>query len=430
MLKKHPLALYITWIVALAVIPLPLIILTNSQLTADYEDLFAYDVGILAYVWWLVIIFLSTRPRWLEKYIGIPSMYFLHASLGVAALIAATAHKFLSPSADHLVETTGDIAWYLAIIGIIYAIVFMSGWLVDRFKLLRQIKLKLSIICSHQVSVWIHRLNLLLILLIWLHVHLIDDFSEMTSFITTFDAYTYIIIGYYLLAKFITLFKTNGTVIANKQLAPNTQQLVIKLDKNDPAYQAGDFYFVSFRGSKSIGREKHPFSVTSAPKNDPHEIAFTIQKLGDFTKKIPSVQIGTRVYLEGPYGQFDRIIRKLPKDQPLVFYGLGSGLAPLLSLAEQYGNQRQIKILWSSSKKNGLYFEKALEKLKKNPNITVIAKEGRFTEESIKKELSPKEIDQGLYFIVGPAHVILNVEKMLRKLNVKSPHIIDERLTM
>lgn len=41
MLKKHPLALYITWIVALAVIPLPLIILTNSQLTADYEDLFA-----------------------------------------------------------------------------------------------------------------------------------------------------------------------------------------------------------------------------------------------------------------------------------------------------------------------------------------------------------------------------------------------------
>lgn len=159
--------------------------------------------------------------------------------------------------------------------------------------------------------------------------------------------------------------------------------------------QAGDFYFVSFRGSKSIGREKHPFSVTSAPKNNPHEIAFTIQKLGDFTKKIPSVQIGTRVYLEGPYGQFDRIIRKLPKDQPLVFYGLGSGLAPLLSLAEQYGNQRQIKILWSSSKKNGLYFEKALEKLKKNPNITVIAKEGRFTEESIKKNCHQKKLIKG-----------------------------------
>lgn len=114
-------------------------------------------------------------------------------------------------------------------------------------------------------------------------------------------------------------------------------------------------------GGKSI-----LFPLRPPPKNDPHEITFTIQKLGDFTKKIPSVQIGTRVYLEGPYGQFDRIIRKLPKDQPLVFYGLGSGLAPLLSLGEQYGNQRQIKILWSSSKKNGLYFEKALEKLKKN----------------------------------------------------------------
>lgn len=78
-----------------------------------------------------------------------------------------------------------------------------------------------------------------------------------------------------------------------------------------------------------------------------------------------------------------------------MFYGLGSGLAPLLSLAEQYGNQRQIKILWSSSKKNGLYFEKALEKLKKNPNITVIAKEGRFTEESIKKNYHQKKLIKG-----------------------------------
>ncbi|MRH72011.1 oxidoreductase [Lactobacillus reuteri] len=430
MLKKYPLALYITWIVALAVIPLPLIVLMNSQLIADPVNLFAYDMGILAYVWWLVIIFLSTRPKWLEKYIGIPSMYFVHASLGIAAIIAATAHKFLSFSFDQPVKTTGNIAWYLAIIGIIYAIVFMSGWLVDRFNVIRQIKLKLSKIFTHQVSIWIHRLNLLLILLIWLHVHLIVRFSRMTIFMTTFDAYTYIIIGYYLLSKFITLFKTNGTVVVNKQIAPHTQQIVIKLDENDPSYQAGDFYFVSFRNSKSIGREKHPFSVTSAPKNNPHEVTFTIQKLGDFTKKIPSVRIGTRVYLEGPYGQFDRVIRKLPQKQPLIFYGLGSGLAPLLSLAEEYGDQRQIKILWSSSQNNGLYFEKDLEKLKKNPNITVIAREGRFTEELMKNELSAKEIDRGMYFIVGPAHVILNVEKMLRKLNIKSSHIIDERLTM
>lgn len=110
MLKKYPLALYITWIVALAVIPLPLIVLMNSQLIADPVNLFAYDMGILAYIWWLVIIFLSTRPKWLEKYIGIPSMYFVHASLGIAAIIAATAHKFLSFSFDQPVKTTGNIA--------------------------------------------------------------------------------------------------------------------------------------------------------------------------------------------------------------------------------------------------------------------------------------------------------------------------------
>ena len=51
----------------------------------------------------------------LKSILASPSMYFSHASLGVAALVAATAHKFLSPSADHLVETTGDIAWYLVL---------------------------------------------------------------------------------------------------------------------------------------------------------------------------------------------------------------------------------------------------------------------------------------------------------------------------
>lgn len=107
----------------------------------------------------------------------------------------------------------------------------------------------------------------------------------MTSFITTFDAYTYIIIGYYLLAKFITLFKTNGTVIANKQLAPNTQQLVIKLDKNDPAYQAGDFYFVSFRGSKSIGREKHPFPLRPPLKITLMKLPLRSKNLGILQKK-------------------------------------------------------------------------------------------------------------------------------------------------
>ena len=431
MLKKYPVALYLTWIVVILVLPLPLIWLLNSQLIASPSSLFAYDMGIMAYVWWLIVIFLSTRPHWLEHFIGIPSMYFIHGSLGVLALMAATAHKFLSFSFDQSVKQTGNTAWYIAIAGIIYAILFMSGWLVDRYLLFRKAKIALSKIFNHQVSVWLHRANLLLIVLIWLHVHLIVRFSSMNTFMVTFDVYTYVVVGYYLLSKFLGMFKSNGTVIQNQELGPHTQQLIIKLDKNSPSYHAGDFYFLSFRGSKNISREKHPFSVTSAAKDNPYEVMFTIQKLGDFTRKISQVTKGTRCYLEGPYGRFNRIIEKLQENQPIILYGLGSGLAPLLSIAEQYGGIRPIRILWSTSKKNGLYFEKTLNRIKEqSPNISVLVKERRFTLEDLQRRLTSEEIKEAVYFVVGPSHVVIKIEKLLKDVGIASSQIIDERLTM
>jgi len=63
MLKKYPMSLYLVWIIILIVMPLPLIILLNNGLVDSTRSLLIYDAGVVAYTWWLGIIFLATRPR-------------------------------------------------------------------------------------------------------------------------------------------------------------------------------------------------------------------------------------------------------------------------------------------------------------------------------------------------------------------------------
>lgn len=88
MLKQQPKALYLTWTAILVALPLPLIILLNTGLLDTNLNLFLYDLGLIAYAWWLAIVYLSTRPQWLDRLIGLPAMYFVHGMLGVLALPA------------------------------------------------------------------------------------------------------------------------------------------------------------------------------------------------------------------------------------------------------------------------------------------------------------------------------------------------------
>ncbi|MGI1818688.1 FAD-binding oxidoreductase [Lactobacillus johnsonii] len=346
MKKAYPIIYVLSWIVILIILPMPLIWLLNSEMIDAPSRLIAYDAGIIAYVYWLAIVLLSTRPKWLEKYIGLPSMYFLHALVGVFALIAATYHKFNSFSLDQNVKLTGNIAWYLAIFGIIYAIFFMSGWLVDRSKTLLKVKRNLEKVFTHRVSLWIHRISIIMILLIWLHVSLITRISLLPLFPKAFDLYTVFFLGIYVVVKIRQRIGTNAELVKNVELSPKVQQLTFMLKKPEKV-EAGDFFFVSLRGS-GISAEFHPLSITNDP-DDGRKLVFTIQRTGDWSKKVDQIPVGTLAYLEGPFGQFEKIIEKGSKTQPLILYGLGSGISPLLSIAEKYVKSRDITLLWSSA---------------------------------------------------------------------------------
>ena len=69
------------------------------------------------------------------------------------------------------------------------------------------------------------------------------------------------------------------------------------------SYQPGQFAFARFE-QNNLSDEQHPFTICSPPGIETANM--TVKVLGDFTKKLyENLEEGTRVRLEGPYGQFN-----------------------------------------------------------------------------------------------------------------------------
>lgn len=85
-MKKHGLYLRIIWLLLAIILPLPLIVILNLGLVDSTQNIIAYSFGIVAYVWWLAIVYLSTRPQWITSKIGVPSTYMMHGNAGCFCL--------------------------------------------------------------------------------------------------------------------------------------------------------------------------------------------------------------------------------------------------------------------------------------------------------------------------------------------------------
>lgn len=420
---NHKLYSGLAWFILAIILPLPLIVILNNGLVDSASHLFAYDLGIAAYVWWLADVYLATRPRWLINLIGMPDNYMIHGIIAVMAIFAATVHKFSSITFHPIIKNTGNIAWYLEIVLMVYAIVFMSGWLTEKIPTVLKFKEKMSKVFTHQVSLWLHRLNFVVITLIWLHVQVIPRLSNVPQFNLVFNVYTAVFLLLYLYKKFVADANENqrGKVVENIALTDNIQKLTIKLNSKAPKYKAGDFYFLSF---KTISSEKHPFSVMSKPNNEKAE--FIIQEVGDFTKKVPKIPVKSLVQMEGPFGLFDKEVKQAAG--PIILYGLGTGIAPLLSLAQEYSNRKDLHIIWSINNETN-YVKTILESLKKD-GVKIDMQKYRFSNEQLKQILTDKEINEGSYFIVGSNTIVPKVCKNLKSIGIKKSHLFDEHLTM
>lgn len=418
------------WSVAIA-FPLPLVIVYDVIATEPASLKRIILFGLIAYCWWLLAILLSVRPRWLDRFVGLPSIYGLHGMLGVLALVLAYIHHEYSYTGNRLARDLGDWSFYGSIVMLCFAVFFLSGWLVDRSRVLAAVKRFLEkAVFRHQLSVWVHRFNLVIVGMIWLHAHLLVRVNQHFVFMVLFDLYTVTVLGFYAWKKWIVPETAlRGTVICNEALGGSTRKLLIDLDQKADAVRPGDFFFLSFQDSTAVGREWHPFSVTG---DDQKTLTFTIRQHGDYTRRLRGLEAGTRVRLEGPYGRFDSIVRAHGQDAPLVLLGMGAGVAPLLSLAAAHHTTRDIHLLWAVRAPEDAYYRDVLAgyEAASNGRMQVTTSVGRFRHDDLTEILSPEAVATGAFFIVGPNPAVIANQRLLRRIGVSTRRIHQERLTM
>ena len=125
-------------------------------------------------------------------------------------------------------------------------------------------------------------------------------------------------------------------------VANNLVELVLEpAGRRRLRYDAGQFvYMAPFDRSLSAGYgEEHPYTLSSSPDEDGLRIA--IKDLGDASRALQSIQPGSRVTIEGPYGRFfpDRAAEKQ------LWIAGGIGITPFLGRARWlHGRQRRCDV--------------------------------------------------------------------------------------
>ncbi len=93
--------------------------------------------------------------------------------------------------------------------------------------------------------------------------------------------------------------------------------------------KAGQFFVWRFLDGPGWSRG-HPFSISTSP--DRRRLTITAKIVGDGTRRLTGMKVGTRALIEGPYGHLTGDRRHGTK---LLMFGAGAGVAPLVSLLQE-----------------------------------------------------------------------------------------------
>ena len=99
------------------------------------------------------------------------------------------------------------------------------------------------------------------------------------------------------------------------------------------AARAGQFFNWRFLTGPGWMRS-HPYSISAAP--DGRTLRITVKDLGDGSHALASVQPGTRVLIEGPYGRLHPGVRTQRK---VTLLASGIGISPIRALLEELPQQ-------------------------------------------------------------------------------------------
>jgi predicted ferric reductase len=364
-------------------------------------------------------LFLSTRPKWAEKYFGgLDKMYMTHRNTSTAAFLLIFVHVLTVP-----ITTSGwRLGNYLAVIAFAGIVSIVLITLAPRIPFLNRLtagdyddwkKLK-RWIGIFFILAFIHALTIgnplnALVAITWVQIFFVIG--------TVSYLYTEIFGGYF--KRFVPY-----QVQAVKHPNALTTEVTMRAKKQPIKRQrAGQFLFVRFPDDRELN-ESHPFTISSAPAED--VLRLTIKASGDFTRDLfARLKEGADAVIEGAYGMFNY---KLGGPKQIWIAG-GIGLTPFLSFLRDMDGALAHDVDFYYTVRHpeeALFLDEIQAAAEKNPRLKVCvrfsAKEGSLTAEEIMKNAGGNITGYDFY-LCGPLPMMQAFEKKFVALGVPKDHI-------
>ncbi|MFZ0566104.1 MAG: ferric reductase-like transmembrane domain-containing protein [Chlamydiales bacterium] len=377
-------------------------------------------VGILGYTLLAFSLFLSSRWKKLEDWIGgLDRVYHLHHKVGLWGFYLLLAHpwinamKWLPQRLDHFFlfifpfhhrvsVNLGSYAFWLMLIIIVITI----------FKLLPYDKWKLT-----------HKFMALVFVLASLHF-LLSSRRFNPSFLSLTPLFIPMCLGLFGIGyKQIWMpffFHYSKYVVTDAQkINDNTMMVTLKPKERPLNFIPGQYAFFSFR--ENLSKEQHPFTTCHFQNSS----IFILAKVrGDFTRSLyEKLCKGTSVLLEGPYGRFD--YRCCIENQ--IWLAGGIGIVPFLAWSQSFEKwPGKVDLFYCVHREVDVLFLNELQSLQKkkplfNLHIYCTENKQRLTIENIVGVVS--DLNKRDIFMCGPKRLTSHFLREFQNKGIKRANI-------
>ena len=416
----------------------------GNQLTGEaVGQLLAYGrlAGLLAAFAILLQLILTGRVKWVESVFGLDRLSRLHHILGFSLVLLLVMHPVLVTIAHAKQSDSGIIAQFVD---------FCKNWedvlaaAVGLGLMIFAIIVSIAIIRKHlRYETWhiIHMTFYISIALAFGHQLAVgSDFTGNRYFAGYWYALYIITFGnliYYRIIRPLWKFNRHRFTVTGivTESADVTSVHIGGREMASFKIKAGQFMMLRFL-AKGFRWQSHPFSMSCLP--DGKHLRVTIKQLGDFTRKIPDLNPGTKVIIDGPHGIFTA--RKCLSPNAVMIAG-GIGITPIRSLAEELLQAgRNVHLIYSNRTRESIVFRRELDELAAafpgKIKLTYVISEdpawqgerGRLDRDKTARLVpDTKECD---FYLCGPPPMMKSMRLSLLSLGVRSGKIHYERFSL
>ena len=382
----------------------------------------------------LIQLVLMSRSPWLDQVFGMDGLAVAHRWLGFATVWLLLGHGVFTTIGYALGDSSNVVAEFITLIttypyvlmatvsGALFAAVAISSVRAARRRL------------SYETWYGIHLYAYLAIALGFLHQLFVgSDFTRDRV------AVAYWVGLYVVTVALVLVFRVGAPVAFSVRHRLRVSNIVTEApgvisiyvtgrDLHRLAVRSGQYFVWRFLTRDGWWRG-HPFSISSAPNGS--WLRITVKELGDWSKTLQGLEIGTRVFIEGPYGVLTGARRT--KAKVLLVAG-GIGITPLRALLEALpARHGDLTLLYRVRDAHDILFRDELDEIALERGARIHYLVGRRTDatgdvlEAGSLERLVPDIRERDVYLCGPTPMMQRVEASLRRLGLPAGQIHAER---